>query len=55
MKINKEWHDKNRMPETPTFEEKVKWHLSHQQNCQCRPIPKKLAAEMIQKGIAFKL
>ncbi len=46
MKINKEWHEKNRMPKNPTFEERVKWHLAHQKNCQCRPIPEKLLQEM---------
>lgn len=53
MKTNKEWHEKNRMPKNPTFEEKVKWHLQHQKNCSCRPIPEKLAEEMTKKGIKF--
>ena len=26
-KINKEWHEKNKMPANPSLEEKVKWHL----------------------------
>lgn len=53
MKTNKEWHEKNRMPKNPTFEERVKWHLQHQKHCQCRPIPKKLAEEMDKKGIRY--
>ena len=53
MKINKEWHDKNKMPLNPTFEQRVKWHLAHQKNCSCRPIAKKLAEEMKKRGIKF--
>ena len=51
MKINKEWHEKNRMPVHPTFDERVKWHLEHQKHCSCRSIPKKLLEEMIKKEI----
>lgn len=48
MKINKDWHEKNKMPKNPTFEQRVKWHLEHQKNCSCRPIPQKLLIEMAQ-------
>jgi hypothetical protein len=53
MSINKEWHLKNKMPKNPTFEQRVKWHLSHQKNCSCRKIATKLAEEMKAKGIKF--
>ncbi|HTS45675.1 MAG TPA: hypothetical protein VMH01_14850 [Puia sp.] len=53
MKINKSWHEKHRMPPNANFEQRVKWHLAHQQNCSCRPIPKKLADQMKEKGIKF--
>ena len=39
MKINKEWHGKNKMPKSPTLGERVAWHKKHQEYCQCRPIP----------------
>ncbi|MFT3704424.1 MAG: hypothetical protein QM802_18795 [Agriterribacter sp.] len=52
--INREWHEKNRMPTNTNFEQRVKWHLEHQKNCSCRPIPAKLAEEMKKKGIKFK-
>jgi len=45
-KINKAWHEKNKMPKNPTFEQRVKWHLAHQQHCQCRPMPEKLLEEI---------
>jgi len=49
--MNKEWHEKNRMPKKATFEERVNWHLAHQKNCKCRPIAAKLLVEMEKKGI----
>jgi len=51
MKTNKEWHEKNKMPKNANFDQRVKWHLEHQKNCSCRPIPKKLSEEMTKKGI----
>jgi hypothetical protein len=51
MKLNREWHLKNRMPLNAKFEERVKWHLAHQKNCECRSIPEKLLEEMKKKGL----
>lgn len=42
MKINKAWHEKNRMPKNATLEQRIAWHQEHQKHCQCRPIPEKL-------------
>jgi len=53
MKLNKAWHLKHPMPKNPTFDQRVKWHLAHQQNCSCRPIAGKLAEEMKERGIKF--
>jgi hypothetical protein len=49
--INEEWHRKNRMPRNPTVEQRIEWHLEHQKNCSCRPIPRKLSEEMERRGI----
>jgi hypothetical protein len=46
MKINREWHLNNKMPENPTLGQRVQWHLEHEKNCQCRPIPEKLLEEI---------
>jgi len=35
-KINKAWHQQNKMPKNPTPEQKVKWHLEHLEHCACR-------------------
>ena len=52
MKINKEWHEKNRMPKNAAFKEKVKWHTKHKNNCLCRPgFPKKLEEEVKKKRL----
>jgi hypothetical protein len=53
MAINKSWHEKNKMPKNANFEERVKWHLEHEKNCSCRPIPDNLKAEMKKKSIKF--
>jgi hypothetical protein len=46
MKTNKAWHEKNRMPKGPTFEQRMEWHIAHAANCSCRPIPDKLRVEI---------
>lgn len=43
-KLNKEWHEKNRMPKNPSVDERRQWHLQHAKHCACRPIPPKLLA-----------
>lgn len=42
MKINKEWHLRNRMPKNPTLNQKIQWHADHARECGCRPIPPRL-------------
>jgi hypothetical protein len=34
------------MPKNATTEQRIAWHLQHQRNCACRPIPPKLLAVM---------
>jgi len=45
-KINKEWHHNNKMPKNPTDEERIKWHISHTENCRCREPGEKLKEEI---------
>jgi hypothetical protein len=42
MKPNKDWHLTHRMPENPTLEQRVAWHLEHAEKCGCREIPANL-------------
>ncbi|HVX92954.1 MAG TPA: hypothetical protein VHA74_02455 [Candidatus Dojkabacteria bacterium] len=46
MKINKEWHLKNRMPKNATLEQRIKWYLEHLKNCKCRDIPENIKKEI---------
>ena len=45
-KINKEWHEANKMPKKPTPEQRIKWHTEHAKNCACWPMPAKILEEM---------
>jgi hypothetical protein len=35
MEINAEWHSKNKLPENPTLDQRVKWHIEHARHCSC--------------------
>lgn len=49
-KINKAWHEKNKMPKNATLEQRIEWHIDHHQHCQCRDIPEKLKAEILKRS-----
>jgi hypothetical protein len=49
MKLNKEWHQVNRMPRNPTMEQRIAWHIEHAKNCGCREMP-----ESVKKSIKKK-
>ncbi len=52
MKINKEWHEKNKMPKNPSFDQRVKWHLEHQKHCACgKEIPKNIGEELKRRNV----
>jgi hypothetical protein len=48
--LNREWHEANRMPPNASTDQRIVWHLAHQQNCSCRPIPAKLQAEIARRA-----
>ncbi|MFZ2153182.1 MAG: NUDIX hydrolase [Microgenomates group bacterium] len=48
-KINKEWHQKNKMPKKASLNERIQWHTDHNRECSCRPIPPKIQLEMIKR------
>ena len=47
-KINKAWHEKNKMPKNATLDQRIAWHIEHHKHCLCRDIPEKLKAEIIK-------
>jgi hypothetical protein len=54
MKINKEWHLKNKMLKNASFETRVEWHIAHQKNCDCRQMLWKLINEAKKRLIIEK-
>jgi len=46
MPINGKWHKAHKMPKNPTLEQRINWHIAHAKNCDCRPMSKKLLAEI---------
>ena len=44
--VNREWHEKNKMPAGTTEKERIAWHLEHTAHCACRPFPEGLVAKM---------
>ena len=51
MNINKDWHLSNKMPQKPTLEQRVKWHVEYARNCTCRPLGEKILAEIKRRSI----
>ena len=49
MKINREWHLRNRMPTRANLDQKIQWHTDHTRVCACRIIPEKIKAEMAKR------
>jgi TfoX N-terminal domain len=43
-KINREWHERNRMQARAPLKQRVAWHRAHAQNCGCRPVPPNIAS-----------
>jgi hypothetical protein len=40
--MNTGWHRQHPMPKNASREQRVQWHIEHQQHCLCRPIPLKV-------------
>lgn len=51
-KMNTGWHKLHPMPQHPTTDQRIEWHLQHSRHCQCRTdLPEKLKEEMVNRGI----
>lgn len=50
-KLNAEWHNKNKMPKNPSMDQRIQWHLEHQNHCNCRGIPEKLVEEINKRKV----
>lgn len=51
MAINKEWHLANKMPDNPTLDQRVEWHVAHAHNCTCRRLSGPILDEIRRRGI----
>lgn len=40
--INAAWHRRHPMPKSATTNQRLAWHVAHQEHCACRPIPVRL-------------
>ncbi len=49
MVINKAWHEKNRLGKNPNQAARVAWHVEHQKNCKCRPMPESIKKLLLAK------
>jgi len=47
--MNAVWHERHPMPRNATVEQRITWHLAHQEHCGCRPIPAGLLEKMPSK------
>jgi hypothetical protein len=46
MEINTAWHSRNRLPEDPTLDQKIKWHIEHARHCSCRSFDPEILEEL---------
>lgn len=51
MKVNAAWHEKHKMPQHPSLDQQVKWHLEHTRHCSCRPPSGEVLEEMKKRYI----
>lgn len=48
--MNATWHRRHRMTKSPTPEQRLRWHLEHDESCGCRPLPKRVRAELERRA-----
>ena len=53
-KVNRKWHDKNKLPKRATTKQRLKWHEEHAKKCGCRPIPAKIQRAIDKNVVAVK-
>ena len=44
--VNKAWHEDNPMPERPSKDQRIAWHVAHARACACREVPRSIRAEV---------
>ena len=49
-KLNREWHELNRMPPNATDAQRADWHFRHAQACGCRALTASIEALLRKHG-----
>jgi hypothetical protein len=49
--LNAAWHRSHPMPESPTLDQRVAWHVEHARECACREIPESIVRELRRRGM----
>jgi hypothetical protein len=45
-KLNREWHEANKMAKNPSEDQRLTWHVAHADHCTCREMSPKLLEEV---------
>jgi len=48
--LNRQWHEKNKMPSRPTMDQRIEWHKAHMLNCGCRGVPPDVREEIERRN-----
>ena len=48
--VNAVWHRANPMPKNAAMDQRIAWHLEHQEHCRCRGIPRKVQEEIDRRA-----
>lgn len=49
-KLNRQWHEANRLARDAKLEERLDWHRRHAENCGCREMPESIRHELEARG-----
>ncbi len=52
--MNRDWHKAHRMLKNPTQTQRLEWHTTHSKHCDCRPVPKSVAEEIMKVSKEIK-
>jgi hypothetical protein len=50
MTINREWHQKHKMPPHATLAQRIDWHIQHSKVCHCREMPESINEAIRKQG-----
>ena len=49
--FNKQWHLKHPMPKNATLNQRIEWHITHHEKCNCCEIPASIKKELENRKI----